>query len=449
MKMKMTAFLLALCLFLSFFVGCRKAEEAENAGESISEGTATENSADDREGRGRVILGIPYEMPVAVRLVDRYNLFSEDKVEIKVCDGKDKLNLAVLSGEVDMIACQEADTMTRYAVNGYLEPLENLIGGDFNTEKCFENVVELCTVEGHLVMLPSLVSITGMYLPQTIVEAADGGFTDMKELIGTLDGLDNQKFYKRLEKETVLDNFIIHGFSVWLDMENRTCRFEDEDFIALLEFCSRFAEDYDEVQANRSGAPSLFDPLFEVQRPDQVINPFRYEDSKGSETTSSKYGLAAKLFPSPSGSRDKKYGLNPEMLYAVHQKSTVKKSAAAFLQWMLSEEMQEEIVKYEEGAWGMPITYKAFDNLVERIVTSTDSEGNVIGYSIYSEDELRARCAEGKAILASADHFIKVDAPIADIVKEEGTRYLHGEITVEKAAAYIQNRVQLYLDEQG
>ena len=138
MKMKMTAFLLALCLFLSFFVGCRKAEEAENAGESISEGTATENSADDREGRGRVILGIPYEMPVAVRLVDRYNLFSEDKVEIKVCDGKDKLNLAVLSGEVDMIACQEADTMTRYAVNGYLEPLENLIGGGFTPKSALK-----------------------------------------------------------------------------------------------------------------------------------------------------------------------------------------------------------------------------------------------------------------------------------------------------------------------
>lgn len=449
MKMKMTALLLALCLLLSLLAGCGEVEDVEKITEENTETAAAENSADDREGRGRVILGIPYEMPVAVRLVDRYNLFSEDKVEIKVCDGKDKLNLAVLSGEVDMIACQEADTMTRYAVNGYLEPLENLIGGDFNTEKCFENVVELCTAEGHLVMLPSLVSITGMYLPQTIVEAADGGFTDMKELIETLDGLDNQKFYKRLEKETVLDNFIIHGFSSWLDMENRTCRFEDEDFIALLEFCSRFAEDYDEVQANRSGAPSLFDPLFEVQRPDQVINPYRYEDSKGSESTSSQYGLAAKLFPSPSGSWDKKYGLKPEMLYAVHQKSTVKKSAAAFLQWMLSEEMQEEIVKYEEGAWGMPITYKAFDNLVERIVTSTDSEGNVIGYSIYSEDELRARCAEGKAILASADHFIKVDAPIADIVKEEGTRYLHGEITAEKAAAYIQNRVQLYLDEQG
>ena len=298
-------------------------------------------------------------------------------------------------------------------------------------------------------MMPSLVSITGMYLPQTIVEAAGGGFADMEELIGTLDSLDNQKFYKRVEKETALDNFIIHGFSPWLDMESRTCHFEDGDFIALLEFCGRFAEDYNEVQANQNGEPSLFIPLFEVQQPDQVINPFRFEEGKGSETTSSKYGLAAKLFPSPSGSRDKKYGLNPEMLYAVHQKSTVKKSAAAFLQWMLSEEMQEELAKYDAGAWGMPITYKAFDNLVERIISLTDSEGNANMYSVYSEDELRARCAEGKTILASADHFINVDAPIAEIVKEEGTRYLAGEITAEKAAEYIQNRVQLYLDEQG
>ena len=32
---------------------------------------------------------------------------------------------------------------------------------------------------------------------------------------------------------------------------------------------------------------------------------------------------------------------------------------------------------------------------------------------------------------------------------DEATRYLKGEITAEKAVEYIQNRVQIYLDEQG
>ena len=39
--------------------------------------------------------------------------------------------------------------------------------------------------------------------------------------------------------------------------------------------------------------------------------------------------------------------------------------------------------------------------------------------------------------------------PVADIIREEANRYFVGEVSDEKAAEYIQNRVSLYLAEQG
>ena len=52
--------------------------------------------------------------------------------------------------------------------------------------------------------------------------------------------------------------------------------------------------------------------------------------------------------------------------------------------------------------------------------------------------------------LHAADHYAAGSVTeIAKIVKEETLRYFAGEITAEKAAEYIQNRVSIYLAEQG
>ena len=51
--------------------------------------------------------------------------------------------------------------------------------------------------------------------------------------------------------------------------------------------------------------------------------------------------------------------------------------------------------------------------------------------------------------LSSADHYIYCDEDILAVIEEEAFRYFSGAITAEKAAEYIQNRVSIYLAEQG
>ncbi|MBQ6989839.1 MAG: hypothetical protein IJN58_02170, partial [Clostridia bacterium] len=53
-------------------------------------------------------------------------------------------------------------------------------------------------------------------------------------------------------------------------------------------------------------------------------------------------------------------------------------------------------------------------------------------------------------LITQADNFaIGNDSDIAIVVSEEAMRYFSGEITAEKAAEYIQNRVSIYLAEQS
>ncbi len=55
-----------------------------------------------------------------------------------------------------------------------------------------------------------------------------------------------------------------------------------------------------------------------------------------------------------------------------------------------------------------------------------------------------------KTVIQKADHYTyTLRNDFISAILEEGSRYFSGQITAEKAAAYIQNRVQLYLDEQG
>ena len=52
--------------------------------------------------------------------------------------------------------------------------------------------------------------------------------------------------------------------------------------------------------------------------------------------------------------------------------------------------------------------------------------------------------------IGRADHFMySSQSEPFKVIKEEAARYFKGEITAEKAAEYIQNRISIYLAEQG
>ena len=54
-----------------------------------------------------------------------------------------------------------------------------------------------------------------------------------------------------------------------------------------------------------------------------------------------------------------------------------------------------------------------------------------------------------RAAILSSDHFYCRENPVYDVIAEEASRFFRGEITAAQAAEYVQNRVSIYLAEQG
>ena len=76
-------------------------------------------------------------------------------------------------------------------------------------------------------------------------------------------------------------------------------------------------------------------------------------------------------------------------------------------------------------------------------------EGATLNPRITREDYARWR-KELSETIASADHwFTGMNSEYKKVMDEECGRYFAGEITAEKAAEYIQNRISLMLAEKG
>ena len=399
------------------------------------------DAEEDEEGRGTVVLGTVYAVGLLPDLVSAYNLTADDKIELREYESVEKLNLAFLNREIDIVAADDPGILEGYAVKGLLTPLEEVLGETVTPENIFGNVLNVCRIGGKIYMIPDSVAVEGMLLPESIVKKAGGRFQDMPELIRTLDGLEDQSFYLTATREIVLNNLLTHGLAAWLDREKGECRFTDESFVETLEFCSRFARDPDMVSANDKGRRPLFYPLWEMYRQDEAVLENFFEDVKGSGKSTLPYGSTAKVFPAPTG-KNTGYAMCVAMTYGIPSESRVKKSAASFLNYVLSEETQYKNTMEQLGVYGMPVRIGAFERVTEELI-------HMPGSSV-SEEELTERCREGRKMLESADHFGGgANWEIGKVVVEEAVRYFAGEITAKQAAEYVQNRVSIYLAEQG
>ena len=405
--------------------------------------TAGETKAEEQNGgkRRNVVLGVEFSYGgFFSNILTKYNMSSDAKVEIREYGSIEKLNLALLAKEVDMVADVNAGVLEGYAAKGLLAPLEDVIGETLASGEIFPNILDAGRINGKVYMVPDAVMLGGMMLPKTVVEEKGGRFADMKDLIATLDGLEKQSFYYHLTKEQALTNFLYNGVSAWVDRDTGTCHFEDESFIAMLELCDRYAPDQDTVSANESSGRPLFIPFRRMEDPIGYLWLNAYEDVKGSEKTTSPYGLDGMLFPSPT-EKDGEFALLPDMVFGVTAYSDVKEGAGEFLEWLLSPTCQDLTEEMSVSVAGMPVRISSFLKMEEEKAAEVSEFYQRIDWGKAAED--------GLALYQSADHYGGFGSEISKIVEEEGLRYLHDEITAEKAAEYIQNRVSIYLAEQG
>jgi len=249
-------------------------------------------------------------------------------------------------------------------------------------------------------------------------------------------------------------------FSDYVDISRKQANFTDGRFADLLNTIRGYAdnaEKYNETDDaditylfNWREIGNLMD--FFDEGPPQII----FRDNGTEFFTPETAGLCG-IMANDAGEA----AFNFDIAFGINANSGNKKAAWEFIKFMLSDEMQEEFAFYYRSY--LPVNINAFNNWVEgqaayrvgeyidkepfgdMVVTAPAGPLNEKGQAIY--DGYTALVERYTARIKRLKAY-EYDSYITDVAELEGfLPFMKGERTAEEAAAFVQNKVWLYLNE--
>lgn len=236
--------------------------------------------------------------------------------------------------------------------------------------------------------------------------------------------------------ETVMTTLGRFAVAEYIDWEQKTVSFDNEGFYQMLEF------NKDRTEAN----------LEYVPYEEGIIGGY-YLAEIGSINSIEDYmlknaiyggSLAVKGFPTGEGT-----GVSIQLLdqLGISSKSASQQGAWDFVSFYLQ----------EYSGKGFPIRQNALDDMFAASMQEEISEGEKVPkvYCTYGEGEkvvIYAATQEDveavRQMIDSADRCASYNTTLMLIIEEEAQSYNKGDATAKQAAQRINNRVQIYLDEQ-
>ncbi|MDE5679697.1 MAG: extracellular solute-binding protein, partial [Lachnospiraceae bacterium] len=207
-----------------------------------------------------------------------------------------------------------------------------------------------------------------------------------------------------------------------VDWENKTCDFSGELWEQLLRVSGRYG-----VTERNKGDEEIASMFMSVRS--------LYEFAK-MESEAHSRGMVAVGYPSDEGMVSR---ISAETI-AINASSQNKEGAWAFIQYLLSEEVQRQIA---ENAF--PVDKKIFREAVDNVDKET-----VFAYDMYTREEIYVTdesIADCLAWIERGKLSPTHTEYILGIVEEEAEYYLAGDKSIEEISDTIENRVRLYLME--
>lgn len=229
-------------------------------------------------------------------------------------------------------------------------------------------------------------------------------------------------------------NLLSNTMDSYIDWDAGKCSFGSPEFIRLLERVR--ALDYPENQEDQRIWFEDEETAKFLKREFLLMNTWYHSPYDFSSRYAKFQDKAWEVgFPSQEGGLC--YLLSPVMQFSVYENSPQKEGAWVFLEYVLSEEQQSW---YGSEYAGFPVRREAFETYLTKPFHPLYNMQND-----YSSEET------AELIRGIVEH-LKMEQPmaggeIADIIWEELGAFFAGDKTSQQCAETIQNRVQLYLDE--
>ena len=410
----------------------KRAEETAAAPTGSADSTAAVDSTEPAVPKERQtlrvgVLEVAYpELETLMSLINREN--TGLTLKITAYEDMERLNLALLEDELDLIVLFDLPVLRNYAEKGLLQPIDELLPELFASDLLYENMVEALKLHGHCYYLPLVMKPYVNWLPDSYGTPP----TDLASLAALMEEQEPYSFGWD-QRETTFNRWIGMTFGHWVDLEAGTARFDSPEFVELLEFCNRYMLTSEEVFANISAEEALaYRPRFR----DYLtlwLGEFMEE-----------YTVAPPFYE----------GLSPVSLFCLSYVAPAKDADPELLRILFETVLTDE--NWHTQAKKMD-PYATMDQVflnrqwTEQDITEAEQEtlSNPYLGDSFDKTRFKAFVQQVQTLLQEANHFVDIGSELTGIMREEAMVYFNGDCTAEEAARRIQNRVEIYLAEPG
>lgn len=369
-----------------------------------------------------------------------------------------KMNNDIISGKMpDILVVDSSQDITSWINKGLLADIEKMIAADeeLSQKEFLTNVWEAFSVNGGLYTLVPDFNVQTYVAKKSLVGDRTGWtMSEFKQFMSTLEE-DVKPFGN---SELLRDSFIYYVMqycgSDFVDVNTGKCNFDTDEFVAMLEYANGLATEYSDDYWDD------YDwELEESQYRDNravLMNAYIYRIQDLVYQLHGNLGDEAVFIGFPGVEGNSSIIQPGSYMYAISERSKVKDGAWEFLRYYLTDEYQES-----DELYSLPVSKKALEKQAKESTERPywiDTEGNKVEYDNtyyisgeeiildpFSQEEADAICD----FISSVTRRYYYNDNIINIVNEEAAYYFSGDKSAKEVAGLIQNRVQLYVDENS
>lgn len=381
------------------------------------------------------------------------------------------LYIAILAGEtVDLIDLSglNVEDLARQGVledlTPYLEQSETFKPSDF-----LEGILEIYSFGGTLAGIPEKFVLRTAVGDRSLLGSGsrltwDGLFAAAKDNPGAypFDGTARDI----VTREEMMQYIMLFNEDVFIDWETGECRFDSEQFRALLEFCSRLSgsdADHD-LSGSAAGASGNWDEILSdrVQNGEVLFVIADMWSFKEFRRYVKIFGEHTECIGFPASDGGGKALLFPENAFGIADVSGNKSGAWAFIESVLgqtAERMESSELYFDLYFSGrFPARKDILDIVIEEEAENDRwnlSKGRLPsvvyenGWKLTDQTITRDEIDVILDLIKEAKPFYAMEEDaVLQIIREEAEAYYSGQKRMEDVISIIQNRVQLYVNEK-
>ncbi|MDE7286619.1 MAG: extracellular solute-binding protein [Lachnospiraceae bacterium] len=352
----------------------------------------------------------------------------------------------------DLINLSQVD-FAQYASKGVLEDLYPYMEkSGIKKEEYLENILKAYEVDGSLYGIMPLFYINSIAAKTSLV-GEENGWT-LTEMLDLVDEVNPPYVMMYDSRNTMLWYCVYQDIDEFIDWESGECFFNGEEFIRALEFAARFPDDADVDYSERESIETLLHENNVLLMQTTLSSVQEYQMMRGM------FGEEITYVGFPNKEQKGNLVVSASGSLGMSSKSKYKDGVWEFMKTLIEKEYQDSLVN-EHGNWGFPIRKESLEKQFELDMTPNyyeDEDGNQIenpkttwGYNDFSIEIMAATQEEVdavKALIASAEKVSgNTDQQIINIITEETEPFFKGQKSAADVANIIQNRVQIYVNE--